>query len=152
VIIIHRRPEESVSYEAWEMSVSEHIKSDPLWGLRVYRAAMYAAEVGRRDAAWLARKQGFEELAQQLRRSTASIPANMAEGYSRNGKHDRNRFYEYALGSARESRTWYYQARDVLGPNATHSRIALHTTIARILAVLVRRDRETAVPIIEPEP
>jgi hypothetical protein len=40
----------------------------------------------------------------------------------------------------------------VLGPNATHSRIALHTTIARILAVLVRRDRETAVPIIEPEP
>ncbi len=134
-----------MSYEAWELSVPDHIRQDPLWGLRVYRAAMYAAHLGRRDSAWLARKSGFEDLAQQLRRATSSIPANMAEGYSRHGRRDRNRFYEYALGSARESRDWYYQARDTLGPDATHARIALHTSIARILTVLIRRHRSEPV-------
>ncbi len=36
----------AMSYEAWELSVPDHIRQDPLWGLRVYRAAMYAAHWG----------------------------------------------------------------------------------------------------------
>ncbi len=40
--------------------------------------------------------------------TVGSIRANIAEGYSRGTGKDRARFYEYALGSARESRDWYF--------------------------------------------
>jgi four helix bundle protein len=43
--------------------------------------------------------------------SLGSVGANMAEGYSRLGARERARSFEYALGSARESRDWYYNAR-----------------------------------------
>jgi four helix bundle protein len=132
------------------MSVPDAIRGDPLWGLRVYRAAMYAAELGRKDAAWLARKPDCAELADQLHRATASICVNIGEGYSRKARRDRSRFYEYALGSARESRNWYYQARDIMGPNAANARIALHSTLARILIVMLRKAREE--PVLIPPP
>jgi four helix bundle protein len=132
-----------LSYEAWERSVAAGMREDPLWGLRVYRAALYAGELGRRDAAWLARRPDCRVFAGQLARAAASISANIAEGYSRRGRRDRGRFYEYALGSARESRDWYYKARDELGPDASNARIALHTSIVRIMTVLVRNCRPT---------
>ena len=36
------------------------------------------------------------------------------KGSGKNSGKDRARFYEYALGSAREARTWYYAARHIL--------------------------------------
>jgi four helix bundle protein len=124
------------------MTVPEDMRQDPLWGLRVYRSALYAAELGRRDSAWLAKKTGYGNLADQLSRATSSISVNIAEGYSRRGRRDRGRFYEYALGSARESRDWYYQAREAMGDNATLARVSLHTSIVRIMTVLTRSARQ----------
>lgn len=71
-----------------------------MWSLRVYRTALYAGELGRRDAAWLRGHAEFAHIADQMARATASISANIAEGYSRLGKKDRGKFYEYALGPA----------------------------------------------------
>ncbi len=130
-----------MSYDTWEASVPEDIRTDPLWDLRVYRAALYAGELGRSDAALIARHGELADVAQQLARATRSISANISEGYSRRGRRDRGRFYEYALGSARESRDWYYKARDVIGEETTHDRIALHTSLVRILTVFVRKTR-----------
>ena len=140
-----------MSYEAWELTVPEEIRDDPIWGLRVYRSALYAAELGRRDSKWLSTKGEFPELANQLLRATGSISANIAEGYSRRGRRDRGRFYEYALGSARESRDWYFKARDIMGENAADARIALHTTIVRIMTVLVRTTRPVLPLYPDPE-
>jgi four helix bundle protein len=50
-------------------------------------------------------------LSDQLYEAVGSVSANLAEGYSRGTGKDRARFYEYALGSARESRDWYFKAR-----------------------------------------
>lgn len=47
------------------------------------------------------------------------------------------------VGSARESRDWYFKARDLLGPQATEARLSLHTGIVRIMAALATRHRET---------
>ncbi len=134
-----------MTYDEWEAAVPEHIRADALWGLRVYRSALYAGDLGRTDAAVLLQRGGYDHVADQMARATASISVNIAEGYSRLGRKDRGRFYEYALGSARESRDWYYKARDALGPADTDSRMSLHTTLARILTVLVRRAREELV-------
>jgi four helix bundle protein len=130
-----------MTYEEWERSVPEHIRADPIWSLRIYRTALYAGEQGRRDAIWLAGKSGFAGLSDQLARATESISANISEGYSRIGAKDRGKFFEYALGSARESRDWYFKAREPLGEQATLARITLMTTIIKILTVFVVKSR-----------
>ena len=130
-----------MTYDEWEAAVPEHIRGDAIWGLRVYRSALYAGELGRMDAAAIVAHGGLDHIADQLARATASVSVNIAEGYSRFGRKDRGRFYEYALGSARESRDWYYKASAPLGPTTTDARISLHTTLVRILTVLVRQAR-----------
>jgi four helix bundle protein len=130
-----------VKYDVWEQTVPQHFQRDPLWSLRVYRTALFAGELGERDAAWIAKRTNRVSLADQLLRSTESISSNIAEGFSRLGRKDRRRFYEYALGSARESRDWYFKVRDHLGPEAAEARIALHTALIKILTALVVRTR-----------
>lgn len=71
-----------------------------------------------------------------------SISANLAEGYSRGTGRDRARFYEYALGSARESRDWYYKGRHILGPAVTTHRLNLLTQIIRLLLTMVPQQRQ----------
>jgi len=132
-----------VSYEEWESSVPERLRADPLWSLRVYRTALYAGELGRADAALVARLDEYDHVATQLARATASISANIAEGYSRLGPRDRGRYYEFALGSAREARDWYFKARGALGTEVAEGRMDLHTTLVKILTVLARQNRPT---------
>ena len=130
-----------MDFESWERSVPADIRQDPLWSLRVYRTALYAGELGRRDAEWLSARSALGDLPDQLARATRSISVNISEGYCRLSRRDRGRFYEYALGSARESRDWYYHARESLGADATTARLALHTTIIRIMTVLAAQCR-----------
>lgn len=52
-------------------------------------------------------------LAQQINRSSVSIPSNIAEGSSRSSDKDYNRFIEISLGSAFELETQLLIAREV---------------------------------------
>lgn len=82
-------------------------------------------------------------LAEQLYRALGSISANIAEGFSRGTGRDRARFYEYALGSARESRDWYFKARYILGTDIVHDRLQLLTEIIRLLLTMIPQQRAT---------
>ncbi len=54
------------------------------------------------------------ELAQQLRKSSKSIPANIAEGMGKqSSKADVRRFVQIAMGSCDESRVWLEFSRDL---------------------------------------
>ena len=81
------------------------------------------------------------DLSDQLYRALGSISANLAEGYSRGTGKDRARFYEYALGSARESRDWYYKGRHVLGETVTQHSLSLLTQIIRPLLTMIPQQR-----------
>ena len=70
-----------------------------------------------------------------------SVSANIAEGYSRGTGKDRARFYEYALGSARESRDWYYKARHVLGEDVSDHRLQMMSEIIRLLLTMIPKQR-----------
>jgi four helix bundle protein len=74
-------------------------------------------------------------------RAVGSIAANLSEGYSRNTGKERARFYEFALGSARESRDWYLRARHVLDPRILDERLELLTEIIRLTLTMVPDQR-----------
>jgi four helix bundle protein len=104
-----------MNYMEWCKAVPECITGDPLWKMEVYRLALFAADIGWRDATALMKDVRTRDLSDQLYRALGSIGANFCEGYSRGTGKDRARFYEYALGSARESRGWYFNGRHIWG-------------------------------------
>ncbi len=110
----------------WLETVPESIQQDSLWKMKVYRHALFAADVAWDDVSKLAKDARTRSLTDQLYRSVGSVSANIAEGYSRSSSKGRARFYEYALGSAREARDWYYKTRHVLGQKIVEQRLALY--------------------------
>jgi four helix bundle protein len=119
--------------------------------MEVHRLALFAADNGWQDVATLAQDRRSIALADQLARALGSISANIAEGYSRSSVKDQARFYEYALGSARESRDWYYKARHVLGESIVGDRLELLTKVIRSLLVIIPRQRSYSVKEDEEE-
>jgi four helix bundle protein len=130
-----------MNYEQWEHSVPDEIKGDSLWKVEAYRLGLLVGDIGWNDTQKLVASPQTRDLADQLYRALGSISANLAEGYSRVSGRDRARFYEYALGSARESRDWYYKARHVLGEPVTLHRLSLLTQIIRLLLTMIPQQR-----------
>lgn len=127
----------------WESSVHPAIRHDLLWTLDAYRAALRLSDEASPDVASLVKHHSFG-LADQMERAAGSISANLAEGYSRKSPRERARFYEYALGSARELRDWYHKARMKLGPTRASERIASTTAVIQMTCGLIRLERQRA--------
>jgi four helix bundle protein len=130
-----------MNYDEWERSVPQEITGDSLWKMEAYRLGLFAGDVGWHDVTKLMRDKRTLDLSGQLYRALGSISANLAEGYSRGTGKDRARFYEYALGSARESRDWYYEGRHVLGETTTKHRLSLLTQVIRLLLTMIPQQR-----------
>ena len=130
-----------MTYEEWLKSVPEEITGDSLWKMKAYRLGVFVADVGWHDVTKLMQDRRTLRVADQVYRSLGSISANLAEGYSRGTGKDRARFYEYALGSARESRDWYYKSRHILPEQVIHHRLRLLTEIIRLLLTMVPQQR-----------
>jgi hypothetical protein len=92
--------------EEWEAGVPDVIKTDTLWRVEAYRLALFLADLGWIDTDPLIARRGTDHHADQLRRSSSKISSAISEGYSRNSGKARSTYYEYAAGSARESRDW----------------------------------------------
>jgi len=125
-----------MNYDDWVKTIPVEITGDSLWKVEAYRLALFAGDIGWSDASRLIKDKRTRDLSDQLSRALGSISANISEGYSRGSGRDRARFYEYALGSARESRGWYYNGRHVLGETVTTHRIKLQTQIIRLLLAM----------------
>ncbi len=130
-----------MKFGEWLASVPDEIRGDALWRMKVYRLALYAGDLAWHDATKLMRDKRTQGLSDQLYRAVGSVSANISEGYSRRSGKDRARFYEYALGSAREARGWYHQGRHVLSENVAMHRVQLLTEIIRLLLTIIPSDR-----------
>lgn len=130
-----------MTYEEWLASVPQELTNDPLWRMEVYRLALFASDLAWHDVSKLVQDKRTVSLADQLYRAVGSISANFAEGYSRQSGKDQARFYEYALGSAREARVWYYQGRHILSETVAMHRIKLLTRIIRLLLSIIPAER-----------
>jgi four helix bundle protein len=125
----------------WEAQVPEEIKTDPLWRVEAYRLGLFLSDLAWADCAKLLKERRTTLVADQLYRAVGKISSNVGEGYSRNSGKERVHYFEYAEGSAREARDWYYKSRHVLGPKVASHRIALSTSIAKLTAKMTTSER-----------
>jgi four helix bundle protein len=133
-----------VNYDAWERTVPEAIKADSLWKMTAYRLALFLTDLGWRDLTRLNADQRTKGLSDQLYRAIGSISPNLSEGHSRGTGKARARFYEYALGSACESRDCYFKARHILGDTVADHRLEVLTeVIRRLLTMVPQQHRRT---------
>jgi four helix bundle protein len=130
-----------MNFDMWMKSVPREITDDPVWSVKVYRIALFLADVCWRDVTRLMGDGRTTGLASQLYEAVGSIGANITEGYSRGSGKDRARFYEYALGSARESTNWYFDGRHVLSEQVAFHRIRLLAEIIRLLLTMIPDQR-----------
>jgi four helix bundle protein len=134
-----------MKYAEWLETVPSEITNDPIWKLEMYRLALFAGDVGWNDVLALSKNNLMWGVADQLHRSLGSISANLTEGYSRSKGLDRARFIEFSLGSARESRDWYYKSRHVLPAEVVKHRMELVTRIIGMLVPMISHQRKNAI-------
>ena len=130
-----------MNFAQWQKTVSDSIRSDSIWKMSAYRLALFIGDVAWEDATRLMGDMRTKSLSDQIYRSVGSISSNLTEGYSRGTGRDRARFYEYALGSAREARDWYFKARHVLGETVAEHRMGFLTEIVRLLLAMIPDQR-----------
>lgn len=130
-----------MDFDEWEKSVPKALTQDSLWKMKAYRLALYLSDLGWEDVGILLKDRRTVGIADQLCRAVGSISSNLAEGYSRGTGRDRALFYQYAFGSTRESRDWYFKARFVLGDQIVQQRIQVLTEILRLLVTMISQQR-----------
>ncbi|MFC1463765.1 MAG: four helix bundle protein [Candidatus Brachytrichaceae bacterium NZ_4S206] len=130
-----------MTFEEWLANVPPEISQDPLWQMTVYRQALFIGDLAWHDSTKLAQDQRTCKLSGQLYEAAGGISATIAEGYSRGHSKVQAQFYEYALGSARETRDWYYKGRHVLGQTVATHRMKLLVHIMKQLLRLIPEHR-----------
>jgi four helix bundle protein len=130
-----------MNYKDWLAKVPKEITEDALWRMEVYRLALFAGDLAWRDVTKLMQDRRTMKLSDQLYAAVGSISANISEGYSRSSHKDQARFYEYSLGSARESRNWYFEGRFVLSEEVSNHRMGFLTQIIRHLLHIIPEER-----------
>ena len=120
--------------------VAAATSNDPLFRMRAYQIANDLLQTAWLDAKALSSEPVTQEMSGQLYAAIGSISANLGEGYSRSSGMDRSRIFEYALGSVRESMSWYEAARPVLG-DVVVTRLDSLEEIRRLLLATIPRER-----------
>lgn len=132
-------------YEEWLKSIPKAIIDDTLWKIKVYRLSLFLSDNGWNDISALFKDGRTKSISNQLYRAIGSIGSNIAEGYSMGTGKNRARYYEYALGSSREARDWYYKGRHILGKEVIEHRFLVLTEIIKLLLTMVPDQRNYSV-------
>ena len=132
-----------MTFEEWEADVPSEIRRDTLWLVEAYRLGLFLSDLAWDDTGILLRNPRTKGVADQLYRAAGNISSNVAEGYSRDTGRARSTYYEYALGSARETRDWYYKARRAFPSDVIDHRISTATQIIRLTLKMVSTERRT---------
>lgn len=130
-----------VTYDQWEQQVPQEITADSVWRVKAYRLGLFLSDLACLDAKPLWKRRDTSEIADQLTRAAWRISACVEEGYSRDTHKARSVLYEYALGSARETRGWYYKGRDTLAPKVVKHRLTICAELIPLLLTMLANER-----------
>ena len=130
-----------MTFNDWVETVPVVIRNNPVWKVFADRLALFAGDLAWHDVTKLLRDRRTIGVADQLFRSAGAVSADIAEGFSRRSGKDQARFYEYALGSSREARDWYFKGRHLLGHPVTAHRLERHTVVIKNLLTIIADQR-----------
>ncbi len=122
-----------MNYEEWEVDVHERVKKEPIWQFVGYRKALFFYDLVWQDCAKLMQDARGRAVAEQVIRSAGSISANLEEGHGRGYGKQRNWFFTVAVGSARESKGWYWRGQQLLSPEVLNHRLALADEVIALI-------------------
>jgi four helix bundle protein len=130
-----------MTYEEWEKDVHERVKAEPIWQFLGYRKALFFYELVWQDCEKLVRDRRGRAIAEQLVRSAGSVSANVEEGHGRGYGKQRDWFFTVSIGSARESKGWYWRARHLVSSEVLDHRLALVDEVIALLVTELNRQR-----------
>ena len=132
-----------MNFEEWKGEVPERIKAEPEWKFYAYPKALFLYDLVWEDCGKLMRDHRGKAVAQQIIRSAGSISANIEEGYGRGiGTKSYLYFLRVAIGSARETKGWYFRSRHLLSADVLEHRLALLDEIISLLATEMVRHQK----------
>lgn len=129
------------SFERWQGQVPDVLRNDLLWNYVAYPKALFLFELAWFDCEHLLKDVRGRVLAGQLTRAASSVSANIEEGYSKGFGADYARYLQIALGSARETRGWYWRAHMQLPCEVVEHRMQLATEIIQLLMTTIVQQR-----------
>ena len=132
----------SMDLDEWVEAAPAALRESPLWKVRVYQIGTCIARLAAEDAAALETHPRFADTVSQMVKSAGSISATVAEGYSRQSRRERIKYYEYGLGSAREATTWYSNAGDSLPADVIDHRLTLLARACQLLLKMIQNERK----------
>jgi four helix bundle protein len=129
------------SFQEWIEQVAASIRNDPLWSFETYRKALFLSDLAWLDCDTIFRESKARNIARQMLDSAGSVAANIEEGYGRGFGDDYARFLRIALGSARETRGWYFRSRAVFEAEVVAHRMSLLDDIIAGLTITAQQQR-----------
>jgi four helix bundle protein len=131
-----------MTLDEWVATVPRAIREDLMWKVRAFQIGTYLAHLATDDVVTVARDVRVTVTADQLIRCIGGIGAAIAEGYSRRSRNDRIRYYEYALGSANEAKSWYMAAGPALGREIVEDRLEYLARVSQLLLTMIQNERK----------
>ncbi len=130
------------SFEQWQSTVADVIRHDPLWKYAAYPKALFLYDLSWFDCDYLMDDTRGRRIAGQLIEASSSISANIEEGYGKGFGPDYARYLGIALGSARETRGWYWRARHKIPRHVVDHRMGIASEIIALLMTTIPQQRQ----------
>ena len=133
--------EREPSFDEWQKTVHESIRSEKFWSLIAYQKALYLYNLLWNDCeGWLQDPRG-QVLSKQITGSSDSICSNIEEGFGRGLGKQLVQFYIYSLGSARETKGRIYRAKAFYTSQTLNRRLTLASEVVALLLTEINRQK-----------
>ena len=131
-----------MKYEDWLTTVHDRVKAEPIWKSLMYQKALFLFDLTWEDCGKMIRDARGRKIAEQMIGSAESISANMEEGHGRGFGKERSYFLRVSLGSARETKGWYYRSHHLLSAEVLNHRLALIYEVISLLVTEIDRQKK----------